>query len=469
MSFLITILAFVFTLGAAVIIHEFGHFIVAKLLGIRVEAFSVGFGPRLLGWRWGTTDYRLSAIPLGGFVKLGGDESNAPIEGESVSDIPLRERFDLRPRWQKFLVIIAGPVMNISTALLIPFVGALLYGVPATVSPVVSNVVPGGAADVAKLQPGDRIVSFNNHDNPTWSRISDDALISPGQPLPLVVERDGQRLPLQITPMPRAERGETIGDIGLQPDFGTQPPVIGRVEENTPAAEVGLKANDRIVTINGSAVRTSEEVVQYIQDHRTEPLRLLIERDGQRLEVTTRVRQLADGKERLGIGFGGGGPLEPVGLLGAASYAYQHNLRFVRLTAVALGQIFQGQRSARDSLAGPIGIGRAAGTAANEGGWGGVFWFLGFLSLNLGVFNLFPIPVLDGGAIFMLFLEAVLGLAGITLSMTIRERIQQLGFVTLLLLMGFVIFNDLAKEATLWRSSSKDNRPAATASPSPPQ
>lgn len=462
MTLLITLLAFVFTLGAAVIIHEFGHFIVAKLLGIRVEAFSVGFGPRIFGWRWGTTDYRLSAIPLGGFVKLGGDESNAPIEGESVSDIPLRERFDLRPRWQKFMVIIAGPVMNILTALMIPFVAALLYGVPATVSPVVSRIAPNGAADIAKLQPGDRIVSFNNHDNPTWSRINDYALLAPGQTMPLVVERDGQRIPLEIKPTPRNERGETVGDLGFQPDSAV---TIGSVEANSPAAEAGLKPDDRVVAINGEPMLRDEQVVLYIQDHKAEPLTLVVERAGERLQVETRARQMADGKERLGIRFGGG-PLERVGLVGAASYAVEHNLRFIRLTAVALGQIFQGQRSARDSLAGPIGIGRAAGTAANEGGWEGVFWFLGFLSLNLGVFNLLPIPVLDGGAIFLLFIEAVLGVVGITLSITIRERIQQLGFVTLLLLMGFVIFNDLAKEASLWRNSSKD-RPAATASPSP--
>src|SRR5687768_4527888 len=130
MSFLIGLLAFIFILGAAVVIHEFGHFIVAKLLGIRVETFSVGFGPRIFGRRWGTTDYRLSAIPLGGYVKLGGDESNAAVEGASQTDIPLEERFDLRPRWQKFLVGVAGPVMNILTAIAIPLVGAMYVGVP---------------------------------------------------------------------------------------------------------------------------------------------------------------------------------------------------------------------------------------------------------------------------------------------------------------------------------------------------
>src|ERR671923_2577907 len=139
-SGVIGILAFVFILGAAVILHEFGHFIVAKLLGLRVETFSVGFGKRIWGRRWGTTDYRLSLIPLGGYVKLGGDESNAGLEEGAGEDIPSGERFDLRPRWQKFLVGVAGPVMNILTAIAIPLVGAMLVGVPITPSPVVRQV-----------------------------------------------------------------------------------------------------------------------------------------------------------------------------------------------------------------------------------------------------------------------------------------------------------------------------------------
>src|SRR5215210_658625 len=143
MTYIIYALGFIFILGPAVILHEFGHFIVAKLFKIRVETFSVGFGPRLFGIRRGATDYRLSLIPLGGYVKLGGDESNAPIEGDGASNIPAHERFDQRPRWQKFLVMVAGPVMNILTALTIVFAGALMNGVPVSPVPVVDRVVEG--------------------------------------------------------------------------------------------------------------------------------------------------------------------------------------------------------------------------------------------------------------------------------------------------------------------------------------
>src|SRR5258707_10215042 len=143
------ILAFIFILGAAVTLHEFGHFLVDKLFKIRVETFSFGFGPRLFGRKIGTTDYRISLVPLGGYVKLGGDESNAPIEGEGATDIPPHERFDLRPRWQRILVAVAGPVMNVLTALAIPFAAGMIYGIPATPAPVVSSVIPGGAAQAA--------------------------------------------------------------------------------------------------------------------------------------------------------------------------------------------------------------------------------------------------------------------------------------------------------------------------------
>src|SRR5438132_13977766 len=184
-SGIIGILAFIFILGAAVTLHEFAHFLVAKLLKIRVETFSFGFGKRLFGRKIGTTDYRISLIPLGGYVKLGGDESNAPIEGEGASDIPPHERFDLRPRWQRLLVAFAGPVMNVLTALAIPFAAGMIYGIPATPAPVVSSVIPGGAAQAAGLQPSDRIISFNGTANPNWDAISGDALLSPNEPLPM--------------------------------------------------------------------------------------------------------------------------------------------------------------------------------------------------------------------------------------------------------------------------------------------
>jgi regulator of sigma E protease len=451
-------LAFIFILGGAVVLHEFGHFLVAKLFKIRVETFSVGFGPRLFGKKWGQTDYRVSAIPLGGYVKLGGDESNAPIEGESAPDIPDHERFDLRPRWQRILVALAGPVMNVITALSIPLAGALMYGVPMAPAPVVSSMVSGGASEAAGLLRGDRIVAFNGVEHPKWDTIRGDALLSPGQPLPVVVERNGQRVPLQITPVSRTEDGETAGFLDFLPDYGNVPVVVREVTPNSPASEAGLQVDDQIVAIGGQPVHSAEQVTQYITDHKGQPITLTFKRNGRQSEFTATARKLPDGKERLGFGPTEDVPQIPVGLVGATSYAFESNIEILRLTGKALGQFFTGQRSARNTLSGPVGIYKAASNSVERYGWGGLFTTLAFLSLNLGIFNLLPIPVLDGGAIFILLIEGVLGTVGMKLSMRVRDRIQQVGFVMVLLLMVFVITNDVLK--TFSRSPS--NKPDVT-------
>src|SRR6266404_2237524 len=458
------ILAFIFILGAAVTLHEFGHFLVAKLLKIRVETFSFGFGPRLFGRKIGTTDYRISLVPLGGYVKLGGDESNAPIEGESAPDIPAHERFDLRPRWQRILVAVAGPVMNILTALSVPFAGAMIYGVQATPPPVVRHIQPGGAAETAGLQPGDLIVVFDGNENPKWRTIADDALLSPGQPIPLEVERNGQRLKLTIKPTPHTEEGETAGFLDFLPDYGNVPIVVREVVPNSPAVEAGLRVGDRIVAVNGETVKSAEQVTQIVREHKGQPITLRVERNGGQLDITATPRRLSDGKDRLGFQPDEETPYQRVGIGGALVTAVDTNQEFIRVTGKAMGQLFAGKRSVRNTISGPIGIYRAASTSAIRLGWAGVFSMLGFLSLNLGVFNLLPIPVLDGGAIFLLLIEGLLATVGMKISMTVRERIQQVGFVVVILLMVFVITNDLLKQASSWRGGDS---PPPAASPAP--
>ncbi|HKR13199.1 MAG TPA: RIP metalloprotease RseP [Pyrinomonadaceae bacterium] len=460
MDFLIVPLAFIFILGSAVVLHEFGHFIVAKMFKIRVETFSVGFGPRLFGKKWGHTDYRVSAIPLGGYVKLGGDESNSPIEGGGAQDIPPEEMFNLRPRWQRILVALAGPVMNVLTALAIPFVGAMMYGVPATPSPVVYYIQSGGAAEKAGLQPGDRIVSFNGTEHPSWDIINGDALLSPGKAMPVVVNRNGAEIPLTITPSIRTENGEQAGFLDFIPDYGGLPVVVGDVFSASPAEETGLKSGDRITAIGGENVKSAAQVTEYIRNHTGEKIPITVERNGQSTQLTTPERRL-DGK--LGFLLGEQFPLHKATIPSAAKYAYDANIQILRLTAKALGQVFTGQRSVRNTLSGPIGIYQAAQKSVERLGWDGVFGMLGFLSLNLGIFNLLPIPVLDGGAIFLLLIEGFLGLIGLSISAVVRDRIQQVGFVMVLLLMVFVISNDLIK--TFGGSSEQPRAPASQSAP----
>ena len=459
MTYLIYLLGFIFILGSAVVLHEFGHFIVAKLFKIRVETFSVGFGPRLFGKRWGHTDYRVSAIPLGGYVKLGGDESNAPLEGASAQDIPPEEMYNLRPRWQRIMVALAGPVMNIITAMAIPFAAAFMYGVPATPSPVVYYAQKGGAADSAGLQPGDRIISFNGTKNPSWDNINGDALLSPGRALPVVINRNGQEISLTVTPTTRTENGEAAGTLDFIPDYGGLPVVVTGVGQGSPAEEAGLKENDRFLTIGGEEVRSSEQVTQYVKNHGNEKIPITVERDGQTVNLTTTERRV-EGKLQFGVMERY--PLHAASVGSAFKYAYDQNIQILSLTGKALGQVFTGQRSVRNTLSGPIGIYQATQKSIEKMGWDGVFGMLGFLSLNLGIFNLLPIPVLDGGAIFLMLIEGLLALIGLSISSAVRDRIQQVGFVMVLLLMVFVISNDLVKTFSGNRQEEKPP-PAASA------
>ena len=458
MNYLIVPLAFIFILGSAVVLHEFGHFLVAKLFRIRVETFSVGFGPRLFGKRWGDTDYRVSAIPLGGYVKLGGDESNAPIEGSGAQDIPPEQMFNLRPRWQRIAVALAGPVMNVLTALAIPFAAAMMYGVPATPAPVVYDMQRGGAAEKAGMQIGDRIVAFNGTRNPSWDSINEDALLSPGHALPIVVERNGQEVPLTFVPTSHVENGDVAGSLDFLPDYGGLPVVVGDVGAGSPAAETGLQEGDRLLTVGNENVRSSAQVIEYIRSHDDQVVPITVQRNGQTVQLNTPKRRIDGG--RLGFGVKERVPMEKAGLASAAYYAYDTNLQILRLTGKALGQVFTGKRSVRNTLSGPIGIYQAAQKSVESLGWDGVFGMLGFLSLNLGIFNLLPIPVLDGGAIFLLLLEGLLALGGLTISTAVRDRIQQVGFVMVLLLMVFVITNDVIKT---FGGSRQQEKPPATA------
>src|SRR5215213_6393835 len=422
MSYIIYALGFIFILGSAVVLHEFGHFIVAKLFKIRVETFSVGFGPRLFGRKWGHTDYRVSAIPLGGYVKLGGDESNAPLEGAGAQDIPPNEMYSLRPRWQRIMVALAGPIMNIITAMAIPIAGAFMYGVPATPSPVVYYVQEGGAADLAGLQHGDRIVSFNGTKNPSWDSINGDALLSPGRALPVVVNRNGQEVSLTITPTTRTENGEAAGTLDFIPDYGGLPVVVGEVNAGSPAEAAGLKENDRVLTIGGENVRSSAQVTEYVRSHDAQKIPITVQRNGQTVQLNTDEKRV-DG--RLGFVVSERYPLHAATVFSATKYAYDQNLQILRLTGKALAQVFTGQRSVRNTLSGPIGIYEATQKSIEKLGWDGVFGMLGFLSLNLGIFNLLPIPVLDGGAIFLMLIEVLPALICVSASAALRAGIRQ--------------------------------------------
>lgn len=452
-------------LGIAINIHEFGHFIIAKIFGMRVEAFSFfGLGPRVWGFKIGHTDYRISAIPLGAFVKLYGDEATGPLEGkdETIEKVPESELYELRPRWQKFFVMLGGPFMNFVLAMSIPFGTAMVQGIPAVTAPVIASVKADGAGAKAGLQVGDRIVDFNGVENPTWRNISVDAGINPERTLAMVVERGGQRVPLQITP--RKEEvfaGQNAGLIDAEPDAGIVPVVIGEVSPNTPAADAGLKFGDRIVSVNGEKSRNIQQTKSVVDKNKTVPIEMVVEREGKFLNVSTAVRKLADGTERLGFGFQKPDlPLESATLGSAIGFAFSSNWENLKATGSVLGQVFSGNRSVKDSgIGGPVGIVQQSAEATRLMGLEGFFLILTAISLSLGVFNLLPVPMLDGGQIMVLGIDKIMSWFGRTLSMVAKERIQLTGLAVILLLMVFVFFLDFSRIASKFGGSSE--KPAA--------
>jgi regulator of sigma E protease len=448
---LLVILAVIFVLGVAINIHEFGHFLVAKLFGMRVEAYSFfGLGPRIWGFKVGHTDYRISAIPLGAYVKLYGDEATAPLEGgdSSGEKVPESELYELRPRWQKFLVMLGGPFMNIMLALAIPFSGALMYGVPTIPEPIISYVSPNGAAERAGLQAGDKIISFEGEANPTWRKIETGAAISPDRPLPITVERGGERLNLTITPARLEKKGQGIGDVEMKPETGVEQVMVSTVEPGTPAETAGMKPQDRIISVNGENVKNSGSFMTLVQKNKDAPMTIGVDRDGQRLQLQMNAVMQETGQARVGISLRGiaSKVREPAGVAEAANFAVSSNYEIIALTGRVFGQLFSGQRAVKDAgLSGPVGIVGIIASVVKDEGFVGLFSILAVISLNLGVFNLLPIPLLDGGQILVLGIEKVLSWFGRTLSMVWKERIQLAGLAVILLLMVFTLFLDVSK------------------------
>ena len=442
---LIVILSVIFVLGIAINIHEFGHFAVAKLLGMRVDAYSFfGLGPRIWGFKYGHTDYRISAIPLGAYVKLYGDEATGPLEGKDAQEetVPDSELYELRPRWQKFLVMIGGPFMNLLLAFSIPFVGGMIYGVPAMPSPVVAVVKAGGAAEQAGIKVGDRIVGFDGVENPSWERIDHDSLIAPDMQVPLTVERSGQRINLTIKPTKEEIKGNSVGSL----DFSPAEPAVLSPQPGSVAEQAGIKRGDKVISINGETVSYGN-FIDLIQKYKENPIKMVVVRNNQPQEITLQAKIGEDGKALIGTGLSNRTlDREKATVSQAAAFAVNSNLEIIRLTGRVFGQLFAGKRSVKDAgVAGPIGIVQIISQVVHEQGFVGLISILALISLNLGVFNLLPIPMLDGGQIAVLAIEGFLALFGMTLSMAIKEKIQLAGLAIILLLMVTVIFFDVSR------------------------
>ena len=452
---MITLLSFIIVLGITITIHEFGHFAMAKLLKIRVLVFSLGFGPKLAGFSRGGTEYRLSPIPLGGYVKMAGEAFDEDRRGEP-------DEFLSHPKWHRFLVAVSGPFMNILLAVVILTV-SYMQGVyiprypnePAIAGPVAADSI----AQRAGLETGDLIVSVNNNPVKTWGDLEIGLRTASRESLNMEVLRNGRTLRLRF----EEPASEQVDPASLGFKFTLPKTLVYAVDEDSPAYRGGLKAGDEILSVkgHGKAGSNYNEILNLISESNGIPLTFTVRRPNveppkdkiwelSETEDATTVSLTITPEERDGrvlVGFVPDYPsdFQKYGIVSALRQSVRHNIETTSLIFTILGRILKGSASVR-TLSGPIDIARisgSAGRAALSTGSALLFFeFLGLISLHLGIFNLLPIPILDGGVIALLLIE---GLIRRDLSLGLKEKIVQVGFVFLILLMGFVVFNDLSK------------------------
>jgi regulator of sigma E protease len=444
------VLALIVVLSVLVVVHEFGHFAVAKFFGFPVEVFSVGFGKRLFGRKWRGTDYRVSAIPLGGYVRvigLGPDESTVT-EGTS------REAPPVGKRWQRALVLLAGPVMNLALAVVLhTTVFAVGTRVPAyeLEPPVVRVVEPDSPGAQAGFQSGDRVVSIDGRLTPRWRDVLFIFGMNAREQLDVEVERGGRRMIVQVTPKPSTKYD--LGYVGLLPDFGTNVRArIAQVIGGSPAARAGLKAGDIILSVAGQPIQGAPDqvftkFVEAVASAAPGPFPIEFLREGRSGSVMVTPRQEGDAW-KVGVQVVGDLPevVERFSLGQSVVEGWRRVETDFKMTLAVIGRLFRGTASMK-SMSGPLDIAKFSGEAARTGAVPLVA-FMAAISLQLGIFNLLPIPVLDGGHLFLLSLE---GIARRDFSLRVKERILQVGFVMILALLAVVLYNDLAKNVpTNW-------------------
>ncbi len=420
-------------LGVMILIHELGHFWAARFFDVKVEAFSFGFGPRLFGFKRGETDFRFSAILFGGYVKMAGEQP-----GDETSNDP--RGFMAKPRWQRLIIAFAGPFMNIILAVgLMTGLFMVRYPkIPTVHSPVVGWVEPNSAAAKAGIKEGDRLVQLDDISDPTWDDIAMHELSNANRPIQTAVMRDGQRVLMAVTPQLDEKNG--VGRAGWSEQEEVQ---INAIEAGMPAAKAGLMPGDLLVSVNGEPIRSRPKLHEVIKATNGAPLKLVYQRGGQSHEIeVTPVKPANDTADRMRIGVS----LEARMVITqlpfpeALKESVKQNAKSAGIIVKLLENIAQRRMSAK-SLEGPVRIAQISGEAAREGATAFI-GLMAMVSLNLAVFNLLPIPILDGGVILLLLIEMVLRR---DLSLQMKEAMIKVGFVFLMALVVFVLYNDITK------------------------
>ena len=430
MNIIYQFLIFLVVLGIIVLVHELGHYVAARLMKIRVEVFSFGFGKRLFGWKIGDTDFRVSLVPIGGYVRMAGEEDFDPAHAAP-------DQFMAKNRAQKIFTLLLGPLMNLVLALLL-ITGVNMSGVETDAykleKPTIGYIEKGSPAEKAGLLPGDALLAINGRKTPTWKEVEITIGTNPKESLRLDFLRQGaaKTTTLNVSSNSRDE----IGYAGF---YWLLPAEIDRVAAGYPAAKAGLRPGDRITAVNGRPVATYFELVDIIHAAAGKELQMDFQRHEQSLSA--RLTPVAeDGIGRIGFNVKIATTRVQYGLVAAVGNSFQEAGRLIRLTFDAFRKIAQRKISVK-SFSGPIEIARVSQQAL-ESGFANFFMLIAFISLQLGIINLFPIPGLDGGHLLIFTIEAIIRR---DLNQKLKNVLLYAGFAFLLALMAFVVLNDIAK------------------------
>jgi len=425
------LIAMIVLLGILIIIHEFGHFIMAKFFKVTVKIFSVGFGKKLFGKKFGDTEYRLSVFPLGGYVALMGEEGE-----EAESQDP--GNFNNKPRWQRFIILVMGATFNIVLAIILFTAVNMTHKkepVWRTAQPVVGWIDNSSPAFVADIKPGDTIISFDNERIKTWEQLHLLTVTNPTKTIDLVVERNGSLLTLPVKLTTKGK--DNSGYLGV---FPTESVIISMVKGGSPADKSGLKEGDLILDIdNEKVLKGRDQCANLIRNSKEKTIKMTIIRNDKPIQISIEP-DAPTGKRIVGINLDTPYNIVKLKFGDAFVEANKDTWKFTKLTFTVLGKLIKGQMSVK-SISGPVDIARISGQAASAGLIPFIY-IMALISLQLGIFNLLPIPMLDGGHIAILTIE---GIRRKDISMKLKEKILAVGFFLLMSLMIMVIISDIIK------------------------